>query len=127
MTLDNPPGTVGAVSGDEAVVRTAGWYSDPFGRSRFRWWDGERWSEYAGDGREVVWDAVPDDDAAPRSPGLPGVGAALVGTVVGLALAFAISAWLDAADDPGGRTAELGLSQLGLWTGLIGACVYVSR
>jgi membrane protease YdiL (CAAX protease family) len=109
------------------VVRVAGWYPDPFGRAPFRWWDGERWSEYAGDGQAVEWDAAPTDAVAAPSPGLPGVGVALLGTAIGFGLAFAISALLTAVDKPGGRPALLGLSELGLWTGLVGACVYVSR
>ena len=123
-----PPGTVGVVSEteDAPVERSEGWHPDPFGRARFRWWDGQGWSGYTGDGQEVGWDDVPTDEDTP-SPGVPGMGVALLGTAIGLALAFGIGAWLDAADTPGGRAAELGLSSLGLWAGLVGACVYVSR
>jgi membrane protease YdiL (CAAX protease family) len=108
-------------------ARVAGWYTDPFGRSPFRYWDGDRWTEYAGDGTAVAWDATPVEEARELQAGLPGVGVAVLGTAVGFGLAFGISALLAAADKPGGRPALLGLSELGLWAGLVGACVFVSR
>jgi membrane protease YdiL (CAAX protease family) len=62
-----------------------------------------------------------------RAPGLRGVGVAVAGYVVGVALAFGIVAALSAADYPGGKAVTLLLSELGLWSGLVGACVFVSR
>lgn len=123
------PDTVGTVSeaDEDPAVRRAGWYPDPFARARSRWWDGERWSEYAGDGQMVEWDAAPVDEVEVRSPGLPAVGVALLGAAVGFGLAFAIRAVLTVANEPGGRPALLGLSALGLWMGLVGVCLYVSR
>jgi membrane protease YdiL (CAAX protease family) len=59
-------------------------------------------------------------------PGLPGLGLALLGAVVGFALALGISAVL-ATTDGGPRAAELALSSAGLWTALVGTCVLVSR
>ncbi len=108
-------------------MQPEGWYPDPFGSGRSRWWDGERWSEYVRAGRDVEWDPAPTEEVVPRSPGLPGLWVALLGTVVGLGAGLTISGLLHAADEPGGRPAELGLSALGLWVGLVGACVYVSR
>jgi membrane protease YdiL (CAAX protease family) len=113
---------------DAPAQAPAGWYPDPFERAPLRWWDGERWTEYAGDGAQaVIWDPDPVTPAAPRRPGLPGFGAVLVGAVVGFGLAVAIVELLHSHDDPGGQAALLGLSELGLWAGLVGACVYVSR
>ena len=111
---------------EDMTVWAAGWYPDPLGRTALRWWDGEEWSGYAGDGSAVAWDPVSAEPSVVPQVGLPGLGAALVGAAVGLVLAFGIGVALSAADDPGGRAAELGLSSLGLWTGLIGACVVVS-
>lgn len=111
----------------EPLALPPGWHADPFERAPFRWWDGERWSGYAGDGRAVQWDPAPIEDAAVRAPGLPGTGVALLGTVIGFGLGFATTAVHSAADEPGGRAAALGLSALALWIGLVGACIYVSQ
>jgi membrane protease YdiL (CAAX protease family) len=113
----------------EPPVREAGWYADPYERKPWRYWDGERWTAYAADDT-VQWDEVggePGAEAEPRRPGLRGLGVGAAGYVIGVALAFAIQLVLYAADHPGGRTAELVISELGLWGGLVGACVYVSR
>ena len=106
-----------------------GWYPDPFERLPFRWWDGERWTEYAGGagGAHVQWDAAPVEARVPVEPGLRGIGVAALGCALAAALAVGIAAWLSAAGDPGGRPAALALSELGLWSGLVGACVFVSR
>jgi membrane protease YdiL (CAAX protease family) len=113
---------------DEQVgTWAAGWYPDPLERAPLRWWDGDAWSGQTSDGRAVAWDPSPLDAPIARDPGLPGLGIALVGAVVGFALASAIGAALAAADDPGARTAELALSSLGLWSALVGTCVLVSR
>jgi membrane protease YdiL (CAAX protease family) len=96
-----------------------GWYADPFGRARYRWWDGEAWTEQARD--------AADEPAEEAEPGLPGLGVAAVGLVASGALAVGIAAWLSAAGDPGGRPAALVLSELGLWGALVSSCVFVSR
>ena len=114
-------------SDDEPAPRAEGWYPDPFGRAQARWWSGDQWTGYARIGRDVEWDPPPAAEVAPEPPGVPGLGVALLGTAIGLALGFAVSAGLSAADEPGGDPAELGLSALALWAGLIGACLYVSR
>jgi membrane protease YdiL (CAAX protease family) len=113
---------------DEALPspQAPGWYADPFGRLPYRWWDGQRWTEYAG-GTEVQWDAAPVEETVPVEPGLPGIGIAAIGCAAAAGLAVGIVAWLSAAGDPGGRPAALALSELGLWSGLVAACVIVSR
>lgn len=110
---------------DEA--KAPGWYDDPTGRAAHRWWDGATWTAYAADA-DVRWDEAPADDGAePAPPGPRGIGIAFIGYFGGVALALAIATSLRAADRPGGRVVELCASQLGLWAGLIGACIYVSR
>lgn len=102
-----------------------GWYADPSGRFPFRWWDGAEWTSYAAD-TAVQWDEVPEHEE-PRVPGPRGLGVAAAGAVVGTALAAVIQLLLAANDDPGGRMVTLVASQAGLWSGLVGACVYVSH
>lgn len=81
----------------------------------------------------MQWDEVPgasgspSDDEPPAPPALRGLGAAVAGYVIGVGLAFAIVAALSAADYPGGRALALLLSEVGLWSGLVGACILVSR
>ena len=103
-----------------------GWYPDPFGRLAFRWWDGTRWTGYAG-GTAVEWDPAPLEPPPVETPGLPGLATALLGAVVGAALSLGIALGLEALDRSGGRSTQLGLSQLGLWVPLVLACVVVSR
>jgi hypothetical protein len=115
-------------SGDEGRELAAGWHPDPFARLAFRWWDGEQWTAYAAAAdRAVQWDPGPLEAVVEASPGLPGVVTAFVGYGVAVALSIGIVAALVALDRPGGRPAALVLSELGLWGGLIGACVLVSR
>lgn len=92
----------------------------------YRWWDGSHWTSYAAD-TEVQWDEVVETNDEPRPPGPRSLGIALIGYVGGVGLAFVIAAALRAADRPGGRVVELCASQAGLWSGLIGACLYVSK
>jgi membrane protease YdiL (CAAX protease family) len=62
-----------------------------------------------------------------RQPGVPGMGVALIGFAVGVALSYAALVLLRAAGKPGGVGAELVLTEVGLWAGFVGACVWVSR
>ncbi len=101
-------------------AREPGWYDDPFGRLKSRWWDGSQWTGYAAD-TAVQWDEVAEGE--PQSPSPRGLGVAVVGYLAGIALAFVAGLLLRDAD----RVVEVTVSQLGLWAGLIGACVYVSR
>ena len=104
----------------------AGWYPDPSGRQKYRWWDGARWTAYAGDD-DVRWDEAPVEPEREAETGMPGLGAAAVGFVAGGVLGLVIALALRAADYPLGRAFALATSELGLWSGLIGACIYVSR
>jgi len=107
--------------------RAAGWYPDPFARLAFRWWDGSVWTAYAAAADQAVqWDPEPLEEHIEVGPGLPGLVAALLGAVGGVALSIAVIVVLDVLDRPGDDTQAMVLSQLGLWTGLIGACVWVS-
>ena len=56
-----------------------GWRPDPFGRLRYRWWDGETWTALLTNGRETEWDAEPVTSVTERSAGLPGIAIAVLG------------------------------------------------
>ncbi|MGH9229793.1 MAG: CPBP family glutamic-type intramembrane protease [Acidimicrobiales bacterium] len=103
-----------------------GWYSDPFGRFRARWWDGQRWTAYAADG-VVRWDAASLREERPPSATPPGIGVAVAGFGCGVGLSLGGITALAAAGYPGGRAAELLVGSIGLWLGLTSACMYVSR
>jgi membrane protease YdiL (CAAX protease family) len=100
---------------------TEGWRPDPFDRFRFRWWDGDGWSAYVTDGRDTHWDPSPIAPETEHGPGLPGIGIAVAGYVVGVALSFLVRAVVDVS-----RPVELVLTSLALWAGLLGAVVLVS-
>lgn len=110
---------------EEPAPRPQGWHPDPSGRHRLRWWDGEGWTAYAGDGVAVQWDPMPVAEAEERNPGMPGIVTALVAFVVGAAAGLAV-AWAVASDDSD-RAAEIALSSVALWASLVAACVLVSR
>jgi membrane protease YdiL (CAAX protease family) len=108
-----------------------GWYADPFQRHRYRYWDGERWTGYAADA-EVMWDDVEPANAAVAevdvAPVKPGVVTAFVGYGVGVGLAILVGVLFDRIDKHDHqRLLHVIVSQLGLWAGLIGACVVVSH
>ena len=52
------------MSSTSGTNASAGWYRDPTGQARLRWWDGETLTSWASDGTAVVTDPVPD---GPRS------------------------------------------------------------
>ena len=116
----------GRSTSSEGSARLPGWYPDPHERFPYRWWDGGAWTWYVAD-TTVRWDPVPVGDTAKRPPGLPGLGIALAGYLVGVALSLVILLLLWLSGHPGGRVVQLVASEIGLWTGLLGACVLVSR
>src|SRR5688572_11246026 len=113
------------MSSTSAEAAVAGWYPDPYGRRRLRWWDGAAWSAYARDTADVEWDDEPLAPAEPedRPPALPGLGVAIVGFVAGVIAAFAGPRLVSGEHD---LLAQV-VSSAGLWLGLIGACGVVSR
>jgi uncharacterized protein len=103
-----------------------GWYRDPYGRMPFRWWDGTTWSPYAR-GDDVQWDPIDAQPETVRRPGVPSMGAALVGFAIAVGLSFAVLEILRSNGKPGGLWVELVLSEVALWLPMLGACWYVSR
>ena len=103
-----------------------GWYPDPGGQPAFRWWDGHDWTWHVAPyPAPRPAQRVEEPEQRGRIParaawwGLAGVavGFVLGGILQGLALlAF-----------PGSDAAQILMSVAGLWTGLGGTCVFVSR
>lgn len=102
-----------------------GWHPDPSGRHRLRWWDGETWTAYAGDGVAVQWDPSPVEEPEDREPGMPGILTAAVAFAVGAAAGLAVGALM--ATDEGDHATEIALSSIALWVPLIVGCIVVSR
>lgn len=110
------------------ALRPAGWYADPFARSVYRWWDGRTWSDYASSDGNSQWDPIPRaEDIEPVRPGIPMLGTALLAFAAAVGLSIVIQIVLYVAGYPGGKLALFVLTELGLWAGLVGGCVVVSR
>ncbi len=113
------------------------WYPDPSGAAELRYWDGAGWTRHvvvAGQvtERAMPWppvDGMPGTDPEPpdERAHFPGRAAlyGLVGFVVGMVLAFALSIGGILLDLP--EIVVLLLNLAGLWTGLLGACGRASR
>jgi len=52
--------------------QTSGWYADPTGRHKYRYWDGSRWSNQVSDGGTAGVDPVDVDEATAATPPAPG-------------------------------------------------------
>jgi len=105
-----------------------GWYPDPAGGPGQRWWDGQRWSADL----RLAGAAPPDGFSSPQPPGpiIPARAAwwALVGLLVGEVLGSFLGG-LDVVLT-GARATGAGptlVGELGLWAGMLGSCVFVSR
>jgi membrane protease YdiL (CAAX protease family) len=110
-----------------------GWYVDPFGHARLRYFDGTLWSDRVFNeepGRDLlVLDFSPErrtpDGAWRASPG------SFALTLAGLALAFGLSYLFLVPfvllGRPGGNLSALGCSEAGLWSGLVATCAWSSH
>jgi membrane protease YdiL (CAAX protease family) len=112
-------------------VRPAGWHPDPLGHYPYRYWNGEIWTAhvYGSAAALAPYMPAPHGSSAPR---FRGSGAMLVSlTLLGLIVAFGLSLLAVLVDiglhRPGGVLVTLVVSEAGLWTGLLGTCVVVSR
>src|SRR4029077_8638764 len=68
-----------------------------------------------------------ETETEPRPAGLPGLGVGLIGLVAGGGASAASQALLAVLGHPGGPIARIWVGQLTLWSGLLGACIFVSR
>ncbi len=113
-----------------------GWYPDPWGMSRWRWWDGWRWTGYVGG---QGWGA-PTAPTLPRprgagqggegEPALRAGWIAALGVVVGLLLDVVVGVvWVMLGGDITDTSSPVLIlfSEIGLWIGLAGSCVVASR
>jgi membrane protease YdiL (CAAX protease family) len=104
-----------------------GWYADPFGDEPFRWWDGTAWTPAIAAVPTAAPPELPPRRAVALLPPLPfkAAGWALLAIVASAVFAGMVSVALNALDAPG--PVILGVSQLALWTPMVGACLYTSR
>jgi membrane protease YdiL (CAAX protease family) len=113
----------------QARLPASGWYPDPAGRWRLRWWDGESWTEGVSDGARIAEEVLPgstaDADGRARLP-FRAIWWALGGIVAGELIGGVFAVLADLASNDR-YVVELIASQLGLWTGFAGAIYLVSR
>jgi membrane protease YdiL (CAAX protease family) len=106
----------------------SGWYRDPGGTADQRYWDGERWTDgVVLDGAVTEQPLPPEPVDRDRRADLPTIAAAwaVLGVAVGIAgAALAALAVRSVADS---LLAELLVSQLVLWAGLLTPVVIASR
>ena len=111
----------------------ADWYPDPSGLGELRYWNGTTWTPTVAVQGHTYDRPLPPPPApwsqarAEPQPRLPARAAllALVGFVAGLGASIVLSLLGAAVGAP--RIVRLVLGQAGLWSGLLGACILVSR
>jgi membrane protease YdiL (CAAX protease family) len=113
------------------AAATRGWYADPAGCHEFRFWNGLQWTPGVADNGFVREDPLPATPCAPPTdervrPPLRAAGIGIAGLVLGglvmIGVVLAFKAWA-----PEHKALALGLSEAGLWIGLLGAVIVVSR
>ena len=115
----------------EALAAPPGWYPDPVEqqsrRHQHRYWDGASWTATVADADRVGTDPMPPPapDTRIALPGRAGW-VALGGFGIAQVLAL-LGWWLGVRVAPDHLVVRMLLSQAGLWTGLLGACVFASR
>jgi len=104
------------------MIAPPGWYADPWVQSPQRWWDGRTWTGYTGPPPpERPW--FPPRGARDEEVRGRGGGIALAGFIVAELLAAGVAIVLLVVGFSTGSVVVLLCSQLGLWAGLLGACV----
>jgi membrane protease YdiL (CAAX protease family) len=101
----------------------AGWYTDPWRIALWRWWDGQGWTGYTDRWYPATVGYAPAvpvvvDESRPIRAGWT----ALFGALIGVGLSFVLYVGLGWVGVDGGSPLRALGAQLGLWTGLLGAC-----
>lgn len=115
----------------DGTAAAPGWYPDPVQqrarRHERRYWDGGSWTPRVADGDRVGDDPVPPPEPDTRTA-LPGRAGwlALAGFLLAQVLSLA-GFWLGLRLAPEQLVVRLLLAQVGLWTGLLSACLLASR
>jgi membrane protease YdiL (CAAX protease family) len=113
--------------------RAPGWFSDPFRRYAYRYWNGVIWTEHVYSGtydRDVLSIDSQQDARAPDGAWQASFGSlalSIAGLVIAFALSFLFVLPLLLLGHPGGNLALLVVSEAGLWAGLFGTCLLTSR
>jgi membrane protease YdiL (CAAX protease family) len=112
---------------EHSSLPPAGWYSDPWRITNWRWWDGATWTGYTDQlyAPAAGYAAVPKvvDESRPIRAGWT----AILGMVGGVVLSIVVYVVLRLLGVAGNNPILVLLMQLGLWTGLLGACVVAVR
>jgi membrane protease YdiL (CAAX protease family) len=120
------PSSVPVVAPPPPVAPPPGWYEDPWRLHPLRWWDGRAWTGHTGPPPpERPW--LPPRRPPDDTPGMRGGGLALAGIVGGFALGLGLGYLALALGVARGSATILVVSQLGLWAGLLSACVVAVR
>lgn len=101
----------------------AGWYTDPWRIALWRWWDGQGWTGYTDHWYPATAGYPPlvpvvVDESRPIRAGWT----ALFGALIGVGLSIVLYVGLGWVGLEGGNPLRALGAQLGLWTGLLGAC-----
>jgi membrane protease YdiL (CAAX protease family) len=102
-----------------------GWYIDPLGWESWRWWDGHRWlaNGAAAAARTRPWvPTTTDHEHAVRGGVL-----ALVGWIAAIALGYGLATLAIALGADEDSLLVLCIGQAGLWAGMFGTCLLVTR
>jgi membrane protease YdiL (CAAX protease family) len=110
-----------------SALPPAGWYSDPWRVTQWRWWDGTTWTGYTDQYFVPVAGYVPAPTVVDESRPIRAGWTAILGMVAGVALSVLVYVLLRLLGVPGNNPGLVLLMQLGLWTGLLGACVVAVR
>ena len=107
----------------------SGWYSDPWRIASWRWWDGNGWTGYTDHWYGSTTFAFPAPTAATLDESRPirAGWLALGGVVAGIVLSVGVYLLFASLGVATSNPLVALVAQLGLWTGLLGACVIAVR